>query len=284
MNMTNFVFFGSSHFSVFLLDSLKEKGWIPSLIVSTPDKPQGRKLVLTPTPVSVWAKENNIPLITPASLKVEIPELHGFNLFVVASYGKIIPQSILDIPTSGSLNIHPSLLPKFRGASPLQTTILEDEQNTGVVIIKMDKEMDHGPIVARSEVRITPWPLSMSELEEKLAVIGADILKEALPSYLDGSLTLEEQDHSKATFTKKIEKEDGEIFLTDLDRKAYLKYKAFDVWPGVFFFTERKGIRMRVKVKAAAWNETACTMDILRVLPEGKNEMTWKEFQNYLLS
>jgi methionyl-tRNA formyltransferase len=124
----------------------------------------------------------------------------------------------------------------------------------------------------------------LSELEEKLAVIGADILKEALPSYLDGSLTLEEQDHSKATFTKKIEKEDGEIFLTDLDRKAYLKYKAFDVWPGVFFFTERKGIRMRVKVKAAAWNETACTMDILRVLPEGKNEMTWKEFQNYLLS
>ncbi len=281
------IFFGTSTFSIHVLNRLLENGIKPDVIVTVPDKPQGRKLIMTPPPVKVWALEHSINCLQFAKLNEEaVTTLKELNpdVFIVASYGKIIPQSVLDVPSSGCLNVHPSLLPKFRGASPLQTSILEDEQNTGVVIIKMDKEMDHGPIVARREVTVTPWPPTTSELEEKLAVIGADILTEALPSYLDGTLVREEQDHSKATFTKKIEKEDGEISLSDLGRKAFLKYKAFDVWPGVFFFTERKGISMRVKVKAAAWNETACTMDILRVLPEGKNEMTWKEFQHYLLS
>jgi methionyl-tRNA formyltransferase len=281
------IFFGTSAFSIHVLNRLLENGIKPDIIVTVPDKPQGRKLIMTPPPVKVWANEHNIKCLQFVKLNedtvIALKELNP-DVFIVASYGKIIPQTILDLPTHGCLNIHPSLLPKFRGASPLQTTILEDEQSTGVVIIKMDKEMDHGPIVARSEVYVSPWPLSMTELEEKLAHIGADILVKALPSYIDGKANLEEQDHSKATFTKKIEKEDGEIFLTDLGRKAYLKYMAFDVWPGVFFFTERKGIKMRVKVKAASWNDTASTMEILKVLPEGKNEMTWKEFQNYLLS
>jgi methionyl-tRNA formyltransferase len=281
------IFFGTSSFSIHVLNQLRRNGIKPDVLVTVPDKPQGRKLIMTPPPVKVWAEEHNIKCLQFAKLNEEavtaLKELNP-NVFIVASYGKIIPQAVLDIPTSGCLNVHPSLLPKFRGASPLQTSILNDEQNTGVVIIKMDKEMDHGPIVTRSEVTVTPWPLSMTELEEKLAVIGADILTQALPKYLDGTLTLEEQDHSKATFTKKIEKEDGEISLDNLGRAAYLKYKAFDVWPGVFFFIERKGIKMRVKVKAAIWNDAASTMEILKVLPEGKNEMTWKEFQNYLLS
>ena len=281
------IFFGTSAFSIHVLNRLLEHGITPDVIVTVPDKPQGRKLLLTPPPVKVWAEEHNIPCLQFVKLNEEaVSALTDLKpvVFIVASYGKIIPQSVLDIPTHGCLNVHPSLLPKFRGASPLQTSILNDEQNTGVVIIKMDKEMDHGPIVARSEVSISPWPLSTSELEEKLAYEGADILAKALPSYLDGSLVPEEQDHSNATFTKKIEKEDGEISLTDLGRTAYLKYKAFDVWPGVYFFTERKGIKIRVKVKVASWDEATSTMDILTVLPEGKNEMSWKEFQNYLLS
>ena len=281
------IFFGTSAFSIHVLNRLLEHGITPDVIVTVPDKPQGRKLLLTPPPVKVWAEEHNIPCLQFVKLNEEavsaLADLKP-DVFIVASYGKIIPQTILDIPTHGCLNVHPSLLPKFRGASPLQTSILNDEQNTGVVTIKMDKEMDHGPIVARSEVTVVPWPLSTSELEEKLAYEGADILAKALPAYLDGSLVPEEQDHSKATFTKKIEKEDGEISLSDLGRTAYLKYKAFNVWPGVYFFAERKGIKIRVKVKAASWNDAASTMDILKVLPEGKNEMTWKEFQNYLLS
>jgi methionyl-tRNA formyltransferase len=279
------IFFGTSAFSIHVLNRLLALGIKPEIVVTVPDKPQGRKLVLTPPPVKVWAEAHNIPTLQFAKLNDEavgtLSALHS-DIYIVASYGKIIPQSVLDIPTKGCLNIHPSLLPKYRGASPLQTSILEDQQHTGVVVIKMDKEMDHGPIVTECEVTISPWPLSVTELEERLAIVGADILAEALPKYMDGTLTPKEQDHMQATFTKKIEKEDGEISLDSLGWKTYLKYKAYDVWPGIYFFADRKGTKIRIKVKAASWNEAALTMDIERVLPEGKNEMNWKEFQNYL--
>ena len=220
------IFFGTSAFSIHVLNRLLEHGITPDVIVTVPDKPQGRKLLLTPPPVKVWAEEHNIPCLQFVKLNEEaVSALTDLKpvVFIVASYGKIIPQSVLDIPTHGCLNVHPSLLPKFRGASPLQTSILNDEQNTGVVIIKMDKEMDHGPIVARSEVSISPWPLSTSELEEKLAYEGADILAKALPSYLDGSLVPEEQDHSNETFTKKIEKEESVKVIP----KMYLQFGQF---------------------------------------------------------
>ncbi|HEY1037053.1 MAG TPA: methionyl-tRNA formyltransferase [Candidatus Paceibacterota bacterium] len=310
------IFFGTSAFSIHVLDRLIERGMTPDVIVTVPDRPAGRKMLMTPPPVKVWAAERGIHCIQFEKLNAEavaalkeisasLPET-SLDIFIVASYGKIIPQSVLDIPAHGALNVHPSLLPKLRGATPLQSSILEDMQHTGVTIIKMDKEMDHGPIVAQWEENMDPWPMNILDLEKTLAIKGADILAEALPPYVSGELIPFEQDHSAATFTKKIQKEDGFIKLAtneDADEagpigpdsskipgpagyQIYLKYQALSSWPGLFFFARHKDADIRVKVRSAAWNEATGTapasFEILRVVPEGKSEMSWKEFANYI--
>jgi len=266
--MPNFVFFGSSHFSVFFLDALKTRRILPALIVSTPDKPQGRKLVLTPTPVSLWAKENNIPLITPPSLKVEIPELKDFDLFIVASYGKIIPQTILDIPKHGVLNIHPSLLPKYRGPSPIQSAILDDDKSTGVSIMKLDAEMDHGPVLAQEKIDIKEW-LPLLEMKKIMAEKGAELLVNNFKN------TPIEQDHSAAIYTKKTVKEDGLIDLKDDAYTNYRKYCAYTPWPSVFYFKDS----IRIKITKARFENGAFVIE--KIIPEGKSEM---DFNSHYLA
>jgi len=131
MNNIPFVFFGTPEFAVSILEELKDAKIVPSLIVTAPDKPKGRGLVLTPPPVKIWAQLHNIPVVQPAKLDNDFTEKlknSSYKLFVVAAYGKIIPKAVLDIPTNGTLNVHPSLLPKYRGASPIQSQILADEK------------------------------------------------------------------------------------------------------------------------------------------------------------
>ncbi len=266
--MPPFVFFGSSHFSVFFLNSLKEKGILPSLIVSTPDKPQGRKLIMTPTPVSIWAKENNIPFITPASLKIEILELKGFDLFIVASYGKIIPQAVLDIPKDGTLNIHPSLLPKYRGPSPIQSAMIDDDKNTGVTIIKLDAEMDHGPILAQEKIEIKEW-LPLLEMKKILAEKGVELF---VNNYKNNPI---DQNHSQATYTKKITKEDGLIDFTKDPYLNFRKIQAYSGWPSAYYFVNGK----RIKITKAHFDNGALVID--RIIPEGKSEM---DFNSHYLA
>ena len=147
-----FAFFGSSEFSVYVLEELKIHGLLPTLIITTPDKPKGRKLILTPNEVKVWAQNNNVEVIDPKSLKNN-PDLilnlksRILDLFLVASYGKIIPKDVFHIPERKTLNIHPSLLPKYRGASPIQSQILNDDGEVGVSLMIIDEEMDHGSII-----------------------------------------------------------------------------------------------------------------------------------------
>lgn len=274
------IFFGTSIFSVEVLEQFKMRGMIPDAIVTTIDKPQGRKMILTPPPAKIWAMENNIKVFQYEKLKDSVDELKNLNpdLFIVASYGKIIPQAVLDIPSKGALNIHPSLLPEYRGPSPLQTCILDDSKNIGVTIIKMDAEMDHGPIVAMSRVEIQNWPVNILELKKILADEGAKILMEALLSYLNGSVKLQEQDHSKATFTKKITKADGEIDLNGDQWKNYLKTLAFFGWPGTFYFTERHGKKIRVKINSASFDKENNKLVIEKVTPEGGREMGYEDF------
>lgn len=290
------IFFGTSSFSIIVLDRLLEHGIKPTHIVTVPDKPSGRKLVMTPPPLKVWAEERGIPCLQFAKLNDEAVEALSAlspELFIVASYGKIIPKKVLDIPAKGALNVHPSLLPKYRGAAPLQTSILNDDRETGVCIIQMDELMDHGPIVAKKAVEILPWPPSMTEIEKILGEAGADILAKCIPHFLNGTAELEEQNHDLATFTKKIEKEDGHIELDPSSLEtgvisgkagydAYLKYQALEQWPGIFFFINKHGADMRVKVKGASWNEGASELSLLSLVPEGKKEMGWKDFANFL--
>jgi methionyl-tRNA formyltransferase len=287
-NNISTVFFGTSRFSVIALDELKKLGLIPQLIVTTPDKPQGKKLVVTSPPVKVWAEENNIPILQPEKLKdnglVERLKEINAEVFVVASYGKIIPKEIITIPKHGTLNIHPSLLPKYRGASPLQTAILNDDAETGVTIIKLDEEMDHGPIIAQEFVDIPDWPVTYTALEETLAKAGAQILFETLPEYISGSIAEQEQEHSFATFTKKIEKQDGLINLEEDSYNNYLKYLAFSEWPGVYFFIKKNDKEMRVVIKKARYNEPENKLEIETVIPEGKQEMDFNDFKKGYLS
>jgi len=141
-----FVFFGTDDFSVTVLDELKRADFLPSMIITVHDSRQGRGLKTLPSPAKLWAQENHIPVSSDYSLLTT-----DYQLFIVASYGKIIPKKILDIPEKGALNVHPSLLPKYRGASPIESQILNNEKEIGVTIMQVTEKMDAGPIVAQSK-------------------------------------------------------------------------------------------------------------------------------------
>lgn len=277
-----FAFFGTSIFSVMVLDELKKAGFTPALIVTRADKPQGRKLIISASPVKIWAQQEKIDVIQPDQLTPEVLSDLGnseWDLFIVASYGKILPGALLHIPHFGSLNVHPSLLPKYRGASPIQSQILADDRKTGVTIMLMDEALDHGPIIAQARIEIdeADWPPKGSELEEMLATLGGSFLAETIPSWIEGALTKETQEEEKATFTKKITKEDGELDMNNGDaRQNFLKIQAFDEWPVAYFFVEKKGKEIRVKITSASYRNGVLTLE--RVIPEGKKEMLYSDF------
>jgi methionyl-tRNA formyltransferase len=285
-NKIKFIFFGTSRFSVLILEQLKLAGFLPTLIITTEDKPKGRKLIISPNEVKIWAKTENIPYIEPKTLKDEniIKNINsysenGFDLSVVASYGKIIPQNILDIPRYKTLNVHPSLLPKLRGPSPIQSAILTLEE-TGVTIIRLDSEMDHGPIIAEEKVHSREWPPYEDDLENILGNSGGKLLASIIPEWIDGKLKEREQNHSLATYCKKIEKTDGEINLKDPAEKNLRKIRAYHTWPTAYFFIENKGKKLRIIIKKAHIENNTLILD--RVVPEGKKEMDYLVFQKNL--
>jgi methionyl-tRNA formyltransferase len=274
-----FAFFGTSHFVTYALDALEKKGLLPALVISTPDKPAGRGMKLTPSPVKEWATARGIDVLTPASLADDTfaAELANtdWDVFIVASYGKILPERILSIPRRDCLNIHPSLLPKFRGPSPFISAILEDERQTGVTIMKMGEKMDAGPIVAQARIEIEEeaWPLTSSMLSELLFAEGGNLLAEILPEWINGEITPEPQDETKATYTKKFTDADARLDLSGDPKKNLYKIRAFDQGPRAYFINE-KGKRVIVTDAELAEG----TLKILKVIPEGKKEMLFEDF------
>lgn len=273
-----FVFFGTPQLAADILERLKRDNLVPSLIVTNPDRPVGRKQILTSPPVKLWAEKNNIPVLQPEKIhgsRFILPAQAGIQeynpeLFVVVAYGKILPKEVLGIPAKGALNLHYSLLPKYRGASPIESMILNDDRDTGVSIMLMDEEMDHGPIVAQRKLIADSWPVSAEQLREACNEIGGDLLAETIPLWLEGKITPREQDHSKATYTKKISKSDGEIDLSGDAYKNFLKYQAFKTWPGTFFYKEEEGKKVRVKITEAEFRDGKFV--IKKIIPEGKKE------------
>lgn len=275
---TPFIFFGTGELSIYTLQTLEKEGLIPSAIVTAPDSRQGRGLVLTPSPVKLWALAKKIPVYTPEKIRnnEEIHELcRQFQFGILASYGKIMPQSLLDCFPKGILNVHPSLLPLYRGPSPLEYQILNDEKKFGVTIIKLDSECDHGPIIAEREIQL-PEILSKEKLGETGFTEGGKLIAQYLGPYLSGVLSTIPQDHNLATFTQKIEKKDGEIVSTDTERKKYLKYLAFKPWPGTFFFVEHNNKKIRLKITQARFQNNLFIIE--KVIPEGKKEMLYSDF------
>lgn len=284
MKNLRIAFWGTSRFSVIALEELSKQNIVPNLVITAPPKPKGRNLKLTLSEASEWAKAHTVPVLEPSEIKSEnFAKILGtdWDLFIVASYGKIIPRTILDTPKYGTLNIHPSLLPKLRGASPLQGAILEEipigtPHETGVSIMLIDEEVDHGPLVAQEKIIMENWPPKESELEEILSRLGAKLLVKILPDWIGKNISPKEQDHTKATYTKKVTKESGRIELSDDPERIYRKVRAFDVWPRTYFLTNRNERELRVVVTDAKIENGKFIP--LRVIPEGKKEMPYEDF------
>ncbi|HEY4501644.1 MAG TPA: methionyl-tRNA formyltransferase [Candidatus Paceibacterota bacterium] len=245
-----FAFFGTSVDSQFVLEALERVGLVPAFVVDTKEIPQ-----------EIYNSE--------------------WDFFLVCSYGKILPKKILDLPRRGCLNIHPSLLPKYRGPSPYVSAILQDEREVGVSLMLLEEKMDAGPVLAQARIEIAAedWPPKGLLLSQMLFVEGVNLLAEVLPQWLAGKLEPAPQDESLATYTKKFNDQDALIDLSK-PREAFLKIQAFDKSPRAHFFAKGpstgSGQAKRVIVTNAAWKGGA--LEILKVLPEGKKEMSYEEY------
>jgi len=276
----NFIFLGTPKIASDTLDILKTNGYLPSLIITSPDKPAGRKMILTPPPVKLWAIQNNIPYLQPEKITKEfINDLSNglprgstnVDLYVVVAYGKILPQEFIDIPKLGTINIHYSLLPEYRGASPLEATLLNGDTETGVSIQQMEFKLDSGPILAEEKIDININD-TKDILKEKLVKIGGDLLCKILPEIINGKIKGKIQKEEDTTFCKKIKKEDGLIDPNGNGIENWNKYRAYQGWPGVFFFKDGK----RIKITHARHEDDSFIIE--RVIPEGKKEVDYKTF------
>lgn len=281
--MNNFVFFGAGPIAVGALTEMESAGVVPSLLVTMPDRPQGRGGVVSPSPVGAWATERNIETLKPEKLDEDfLSDLEARSsklearVFVVIDYGKILPKRLLDIPEKGVLNMHPSLLPRLRGPSPIRSAILTDEKNTGISVMLLDEKMDHGPILAQKKITVPEWPPRGRELDALLAAEGGKLVAEILPLWLKDEVTPQEQNHDVATYCQMFSKEDGLLDLTGDPHKNLLKIRAFDGWPGTYTFMEKNNKNVRVQILDAHIVNGKLVID--RVKPEGKKEMSYADF------
>lgn len=301
------VFFGTPDFAVRILDILEKHDLAPMLVITTPDKPHGRGRKLLPTPSKIWAQDHNIEVWQPEKLRAPdfLDKLRDLSpdLFLVASYGKIMPPELLDIPARGSLNVHPSLLPLYRGPAPIEGAILAGDKETGVTIMLVDAKMDHGPTLAQEKLPTSIEGVNFSELEERLADLGGKMLAETIPEWLADKITPREQDHTRATVTKKITKEDGHIDWHNDTATILRCVLALNPWPGTYSFLDQGERKERLLITEAAIlskfdfdraayrpgeifpresgfaiKATDGAILILRIKPEGKNEMAAAEY------
>ena len=283
MKNLRIAFFGTPELAVYVLDELEKGGIVPALVVTAPDRKAGRKLVLTPPAVKEWALERDVEVLQTESLKsgveeIEILENSEWDLFIVAAYNIFLPKYLLELPQYGVLNVHPSLLPKLRGPSPVRSEIRDDlEDEVGISIIELDEEMDHGPIVAQATVELPEWPVNGRALDELLFREGGRLLLEVVPEWVKKTITPDPQEHEEATFTQRTVKSDGEISLDDDAYTNYCKYCAHDEWPGTFFFYECNDAKVRLKVTDATLEDG--NFVIHKVIPEGKKEMLFEDWK-----
>ena len=275
-NKTKFIFFGTPTVASETLEILKQEGFLPSLVVTSIDKPVGRKMILTPPPVKIWAEANNIPVLQPEKIDNkffdEIIKTET-DLYLVVAFGKILPEKLINYPKFGTINIHYSLLPKYRGASPVESALLAGDNKTGVSIQKMVFKLDSGPIIAKQVLAIDIND-NKESLRKKLVKIGGQLFLDILLDYMDNKIELQNQDESDATYCHKIKKEDGEISLNGNYLENYNKYRAFYGWPGIFFFKEINGKKTRFKITKARLENNKFIIE--KVIPEGKKEIDYK--------
>ncbi len=280
------VYFGTPEFSAYILeellkfcDSYSKKRCFVQAVITRADKPTGRNHKLESSAISKVADKYNISTLKPHKLNQQFIKDHATfldcDLFIVASYGKIVPQPLLDIPKLGAINIHPSLLPKYRGPAPILTPILNGDKETGVTIMMMDNEMDHGDLLSSKVLELSEQDNNQT-LTTKLAQISAEILTKTLVKLIEGKIRPTPQDHSKATYTKITKKTDGYFDINNppspevLDRMI----RAYHPWPGVWTKWNNKIIKL-LPCHSERSEESRFLIQM-----EGKKTIPFKDFLN----
>lgn len=234
--MARIVFMGTPEFAVPALRRLIEHHTVVG-VVTQPDRPAGRNRQMQPSPVKLVAQDADIPVFQPEKLRraeaIETLRQWEVDAYVVAAFGQILPQAVLDIPAYGSINIHASLLPRWRGAAPINAAIRAGDTESGITIMKMDAGLDTGPMLSQRAIPLAPDETAQT-LHDKLSALGAELLIDTLPGYLSGEITPQPQDDSLATFAPRIEKEEGRIDWTKSAVEIERTARAFTPWPGTY--------------------------------------------------
>ncbi|MFH0819546.1 MAG: methionyl-tRNA formyltransferase [bacterium] len=303
---TKIIFIGTAEFAAVILNALIRDDWSIKLIITQPDRPIGRHQILTPPPVKIEAQKHNANILQPPRIADAFDQIKKIepDLIIAAAYSQLIPKKILALARLGSLNIHPSLLPRYRGPTPIQTAILNGEKSTGVTIILMDEKIDHGPIVAQRELKNYELRImNYGELNRKLAELGGDLLVETLPKFLKGEIIPLPQDETKATYTKILTKDDGKIDWQKKAKAIERQIRAYNPWPGSWTEFNLKEKIKKLKITRVEILETekpngeigklfltenkkmavTCGQGSLileKVQPEGKTEMIGSNFHH----
>ncbi len=293
---TRVVFMGSPDFSVPILEELHKNYHVVG-VVTQPNRPSGRGRTLTPPPVKQLADALNIPTIQPETLKdpIALDQLLAWqpDIIVVAAFGQILRKNVLDLPKFGCINVHASLLPRWRGASPIQAAILEGDARTGVTIMKMEAGLDSGPIIIQRDVPLRNTTTG-GELSDQLSFLGAQVLLEVLPSFLNGLVAPMRQDDSLATFAPKLKKSDGLLDPHQPAIRLTRQVLAYNPWPGAFYHLDNRVIKVHKAhvhdtydceigahyivngLPAIGTAQSLLVMDLLQ--PEGKKPMAGDAF------
>ena len=284
MSKLKVVYFGTPDFSAELLKKLHENKTLPIEIigvVTQPDRKVGRKQILTPSPVKIAAGELGLSLN---------PDLKKADLALLFAYGEILPKEVLSLPKYGFWNVHPSLLPLYRGSSPIATPLLHGDVETGVTIIKMDELLDHGPIISQQKTYIFPLQ-RRDQLTDRLVDLSCEMLGELFGKYAGnmGETPLTEQDHSSATYTKKLTKQDGYVEISNLklqisnsSKQLFNLFRGLYPWPGIWTRLRlpasegQAAIEKRLKITKLHWEEDR--LIVKNVQLEGKNEVDYEVF------
>lgn len=294
--MIKIVYFGTTDFSARVLEAIvSDSRFTVSAVITQPARPVGRDQTTTASSVKISAEQLNLKVLEPENLKKISPEiLPQADLFVVFAYGLLIPQTILDLPKHGTLNIHPSLLPKYRGPTPVQTALMNGDTETGVTIMQLDAGMDSGPIVRQLNLPIEPADTTTT-LTDRLIKSITPILLDTIPLWVEKKITATPQDNSSATTCKLLTRDDGRIDWTKSADEIYNLYRGLTPWPGIWTMWEGKRLKLLCVDKNTAkiisgvvqtQNDElligtgAGSINILQLQLEGKKPLDAKSFIN----
>ncbi len=290
---------GSPQFAIPILSAI-DKNFHLVTVVTQPDKPAGRGKKMEASAVKKYAVDHNIPVLEPHKIRkepetIEVLKSYQVDLFIVAAFGQILPLVVLEIPKFGCINVHASLLPRWRGASPIQAAILNGDLESGVTIMKMDAGMDTGPILKENSITLASNETSES-LSEKLSGLGRELLLEVVPDYLASRIESIPQDDEEATYAPLIKKEDGQLDLHEPVEILERKIRALNPWPGTFLQWNEKSLKIleaeiiqsspqeigkrKIHQKYPAIDCVGGTLVLKKVKAPGKNVVSGKDFLN----